>query len=162
MFLKFNIFKVTKIYDWIKIIINSIIIYIIIGIIIFIKFIIIWPNIMLIERRMVNDRIWNIILFNSIKLIIHIIIIGVFLGDKFIIMILLFFIIIIIAVIHKDVVNKKFIVIVLDIDIILGIKFIIFIITIIILSGMNSFIDALLFLFVNKNLFILFIVDFIV
>lgn len=102
---------------------------------------------MLIDNRIVSDKIWNKILFNSIRLIIHIIMIGVFLGDRFIINILWFLIFIIIIVIHSVIVIGRLNVINLVNDIMFGIKFIMFIVINMVDRGKNISINGLLFLF---------------
>ena len=92
------------------------------------RLIIICPSIILIVNRMVREIIWKSNLFSSIRLIAHIIAMGVFLGDKFMNKIFLFLMFIIIIFIQSNIVKDKFIFSILVRDIIFGIKFVIFII----------------------------------
>ena len=80
-------------------------------------------------------------------LIIHIINIGVFLGDIFIIITLIFLKFIIIIFIHSIMVITTLFVIILEIDIIFGIKFIKFIVIKIVAKFVNISIKQKLFLF---------------
>lgn len=117
---------------------------------------------MLIDNRIVKDRIWNIILFNSITLMIHNINIGVFLGERFINNKSGFLRFISIIVIHNIIVNGRLKIIILVADIILGIKFIRFIVNINTDNGINISTIIFEFLFDIVELYILFKIIFLI
>lgn len=115
---------------------------------------------MLIVIRIDKDRIWKIRLFNSIKLIIHIIGMGVFLGDRFISIVLKFFKFMSIIVTHNNMVKERLKFIILVKDITLGIKFSRFNNTKMLKIGINRFINILLLIFEFLFIKVIFMIRF--